>query len=165
MKWRINWKLTPMLKYAGQYAFCGQNTWRVYRFIVKHRQYMDHTQCHVQRSWIDDRCLKMIAQGKKASYSDQIRHCAASGRHYSQKLQIERSTHSVFGKLKEHLGGRQFSNDGQVQTVVLIWPRDKKAIFYPQGIERLVKNIPRNVCSNREIMQRNSMLCVSDIAL
>ena len=45
----------------------------------------------------------------------------------------------VFGKNKEHLAGRQFSNDGQIQTAIRIWLWDKAAMFYSQGIERLVE--------------------------
>ncbi|GBN25795.1 hypothetical protein AVEN_45119-1 [Araneus ventricosus] len=45
----------------------------------------------------------------------------------------------VFCKLQEHSGGRQFSSDDQVQTAVLSWLQDKGAIFYRQGIERLVQ--------------------------
>ncbi|GBN87781.1 hypothetical protein AVEN_200156-1 [Araneus ventricosus] len=45
----------------------------------------------------------------------------------------------VFGKLKVHLGGRQFSNNDQVQTVILSWLQDQGEIFYRQGIERLVQ--------------------------
>ena len=40
---------------------------------------------------------------------------------------------------KEHLCGRHFCNNGQVQTVVLCWFRDKAAIFYRQFIECLVE--------------------------
>ncbi|GBO36760.1 hypothetical protein AVEN_104908-1 [Araneus ventricosus] len=45
----------------------------------------------------------------------------------------------VFGKIKEHLGGRQLSNDDQVQTAVLSYLQDQGAIFYRQGIERIVQ--------------------------
>ncbi|GBM21108.1 hypothetical protein AVEN_200788-1 [Araneus ventricosus] len=45
----------------------------------------------------------------------------------------------VFCKLKEHLRGRQFSSDDQVQTAVLSWLQNQGAIFYRQGIERLVQ--------------------------
>ncbi|GBL98529.1 hypothetical protein AVEN_122731-1 [Araneus ventricosus] len=45
----------------------------------------------------------------------------------------------VFGKLKEYLGGRQFSNYDQVHTAVLSCLQDRGAIFYRQGIERLVQ--------------------------
>ncbi|GBN32476.1 hypothetical protein AVEN_22403-1 [Araneus ventricosus] len=43
-------------------------------------------------------------------------------------------------KLKEHLGGRQFSSDDQVQTAVLSWLQGQGAIFNRQGIERLVQH-------------------------
>ncbi|GBM09640.1 hypothetical protein AVEN_60273-1 [Araneus ventricosus] len=49
----------------------------------------------------------------------------------------------AFCKLKEHLGGRQFSSDDQVQTAVLSWLQDQGAIFYRQGIERLVQRFDR----------------------
>ncbi|GBL87405.1 hypothetical protein AVEN_118349-1 [Araneus ventricosus] len=45
----------------------------------------------------------------------------------------------VFCKLKEHLGGRQFSSDDQVQTTILSWLEIQEVIFYRQGIERLVQ--------------------------
>ncbi|GBO12353.1 hypothetical protein AVEN_3495-1 [Araneus ventricosus] len=35
-KWCTSWKLTPTLKYAEQYVFCGQNVSRVRRFIVRY---------------------------------------------------------------------------------------------------------------------------------
>ncbi|GBL85204.1 hypothetical protein AVEN_222693-1 [Araneus ventricosus] len=44
-----------------------------------------------------------------------------------------------FCKLKEHLGGRQFSSDDQVQTAVLSWLQDQGAICYRQRIEQLVQ--------------------------
>ena len=46
---------------------------------------------------------------------------------------------NVFGKLKEHLGARQFFKDGQFQTVVLSWLWGREATFYRQGIEWFVK--------------------------
>ncbi|GBO44719.1 hypothetical protein AVEN_114113-1, partial [Araneus ventricosus] len=45
----------------------------------------------------------------------------------------------VFGKLKEHFGGRQFSNYDQIETSVLSWLQDQGAIFCRQGIVRLVE--------------------------
>ena len=75
----------------------------------------------------------------KTSNSEHTRHGAASGRHYSQQFQSERSTHYIFGKLKEHLGGRQYSNNDQVQAAVLSCLQDQGAIFYRQGIERMVE--------------------------
>ncbi|GBM78816.1 hypothetical protein AVEN_239068-1 [Araneus ventricosus] len=53
----------------------------------------------------------------------------------------------VFCKLKEHLGGRQFSIDDQVQTAVLSWLQQEGAIFYRQGIERLVQRCDK--CQQR----------------
>ncbi|KAF8767669.1 Histone-lysine N-methyltransferase SETMAR like protein [Argiope bruennichi] len=44
----------------------------------------------------------------------------------------------AFGKLKEQLGGTQFSNDDQIQTAVLSLLQDQGTIFYRQYIERLV---------------------------
>ena len=63
--------------------------------------------------------------------------CSERERHHSQQLQSERSTHRVFEKLKEHLGGRQFSENDQVQTAEGL--QDQGAIFYHQSIERLVE--------------------------
>ena len=80
-----------------------------------------------------------LGKGRKTSNSEHIRHGAASGRHYSQQLQSERSTLCVFGNLKQHLGERQFSNNNQVLIAVLSWLRNQGAIFYRQGIERLVE--------------------------
>ncbi|XP_055943484.1 histone-lysine N-methyltransferase SETMAR-like [Argiope bruennichi] len=48
------------------------------------------------------------------------------------------SDFNVFGKLKNHLGGSLFSNEDQIQTAFLSWLQDQRAIFYSQGIERLV---------------------------
>lgn len=45
----------------------------------------------------------------------------------------------VFGKLKQHLSGREFPNDGQAQIAVLSWFQVQRAIFYRQVIKRLVQ--------------------------
>ncbi|GBM43019.1 hypothetical protein AVEN_88616-1 [Araneus ventricosus] len=111
--------------------------------------------------------LNRCGKARKANNDEHIRHGAAGGRH-SQQLQNERVAHitqelgisvgnppcdfHMFDKLKEHLGGRQFSNDDQVQRAVLIWPQDQGAIFYRQVIERLVQSSETNVCRDWEIM-------------
>ncbi|GBM51153.1 hypothetical protein AVEN_2503-1 [Araneus ventricosus] len=45
----------------------------------------------------------------------------------------------VFDKLKENLGGRQFSNHDQVNSAFLSWLQEHGGIFYRQGIKRLVQ--------------------------
>ncbi|GBM41140.1 hypothetical protein AVEN_21086-1 [Araneus ventricosus] len=58
----------------------------------------------------------------------------------------------VFGKLKEHLGGRQFSNDDQVQTAVLHAGSRTKELFSITRASNDQCNVPTNACSDWEIM-------------
>jgi hypothetical protein len=46
----------------------------------------------------------------------------------------------MFSKLKESLAGKTFSNDDEVQDVVMTW-REQAEDFYDAGIKRLVPRL------------------------
>ncbi|GBN98397.1 hypothetical protein AVEN_267047-1 [Araneus ventricosus] len=67
----------------------------------------------------------------------------------------------VFCKFKEHLSGRKFSSDDQVQTTVLSWLYDQRAIFYRQGIERLVQHSDKCLQRLGDYVEKRFGVCVS----
>ncbi|GBM68421.1 hypothetical protein AVEN_216886-1 [Araneus ventricosus] len=96
--------------------------------------------------------LNRCGKARKANNGEQAHQtwCSEWKTLFSAKAELESHTlhisvgsppsdFRVFCKLKEHLDGRQFSSDDQVQAAVLSWLQDQGAIFYRQGIERLVQ--------------------------
>ena len=135
------------------------NVWAIHSVMSSHWEFMPT----VWR-WLDN--LNRYGKSRKATYSEHTRHGAESKRHHSKQLQGERNTHCVFGKLKEHLGGNQFSNDDQVETSVLRCLRDQR-----DNVWQLIDwwDIPTNVsatgrlcaeilCCIFVILYRNTLL-------
>ena len=56
---------------------------------------------------------------------------------------------------------RQFSSDSQVQTAVLSWLQDQRAIFYRQGIERLVERSDKCLQRYRDCVGKQCAFCVT----
>ncbi|GBN33357.1 hypothetical protein AVEN_98008-1 [Araneus ventricosus] len=92
-KWCASWKLTPILKYAEQYAFRGQNVSLVQRFIMA--VYGPHAlsrpttlkwcqQFEDGRTYLTD----AARQGRPTAVRKHMRHSAAGGRYYSQQYRI-----------------------------------------------------------------------------
>jgi hypothetical protein len=54
----------------------------------------------------------------------------------------------VFGPLKQHLGGKRFADDEQVETEVWKWLRQQSKDFYAAGFDAPVKRLDKciNVC-------------------
>ncbi|GBN95783.1 hypothetical protein AVEN_12239-1 [Araneus ventricosus] len=49
------------------------------------------------------------------------------------------SDFNLFGPLKQHLGGKPFADDDDVQHEVLLWMRQQPKEFYEAGIGALIK--------------------------
>jgi histone-lysine N-methyltransferase SETMAR len=45
----------------------------------------------------------------------------------------------LFGPLKDHLGGKRFADDEEVETEIRKWLRQQSKDFYAAGFEALVK--------------------------
>ncbi|GBO29128.1 hypothetical protein AVEN_240790-1 [Araneus ventricosus] len=45
----------------------------------------------------------------------------------------------LFGPLRQHLGGKHFADDDDVQHEVLMWMREQPKEFYAAGIGALIK--------------------------
>ena len=141
------------LKYVEQYLNCGQilheyrdSSWNIYSICIARNVPSSYREMVTDVLRWSHR-LNLCEKVRKARNSEHSRHSAASGRHYSQQLQSERSPNCVFGRLKKHLGGRHFSNYDQTHTAVLSLLRDWEAIFYRQGIEWLMER--SNKCMQR----------------
>jgi histone-lysine N-methyltransferase SETMAR len=51
------------------------------------------------------------------------------------------SNFHLFLHLKEHLTGKTFNNDGEVQEDVMTWFKGQAADFYDSGIQKLVPRL------------------------
>ncbi|GBN75441.1 hypothetical protein AVEN_9105-1 [Araneus ventricosus] len=51
----------------------------------------------------------------------------------------------LFGSLKQHLGGKHFADDGDVQHGVLLWMRQQPKEFYAAGIGALIKRWDKRI--------------------
>ena len=111
--------------------FCEKNTSRVQRFIVKYRQYnslwitRNATSCHREMVPIVLRRLHRLNSFGKGSNRTIPIWCPL--------------TFIWQGNWKSIWVADTFSNDGQVQTTILSYPRGRGAIFCRQGIELLVE--------------------------
>ncbi|GBL93615.1 hypothetical protein AVEN_25616-1 [Araneus ventricosus] len=52
---------------------------------------------------------------------------------------LTNQTFHLFGPLNQHLGGKHFADDGDVQHEVLLWMRQQFKEFYAAGIGALIK--------------------------
>ncbi|GBM75560.1 hypothetical protein AVEN_88373-1 [Araneus ventricosus] len=59
---------------------------------------------------------------------------------------LTNQTFHLFGPLKQHLGGKHFADDDDVQQEVLLWMRQEPKEFYSAGIGALIKRL--NKCIN-----------------
>nr|CAH7761651.1 unnamed protein product [Callosobruchus chinensis] len=48
------------------------------------------------------------------------------------------SDYHLFLHLKKHLGGQRLQDDKEVKTVVIQWLKSQAAVFYEEGIQKLV---------------------------
>ncbi|GBL79046.1 hypothetical protein AVEN_48994-1 [Araneus ventricosus] len=63
-----------------------------------------------------------------------------------QQPDLAPSDFHLFGPLKQHLGGKRFADDDDVQHEVLLWMRQQFKEFYAAGIGALIKR--RDKCIN-----------------
>ncbi|GBM09959.1 hypothetical protein AVEN_86834-1 [Araneus ventricosus] len=52
---------------------------------------------------------------------------------------LTNQTFHLLGPLKQHLGGKHFADDDDVQHEVLLWMRQQPKEFYAAGIGALIK--------------------------
>jgi histone-lysine N-methyltransferase SETMAR len=64
---------------------------------------------------------------------------------------LDPSDFHQFGELKNHLGGKRFTDDEEVETEVQKWLRQQSTDFYATGFEIMVKRRDKFV----EDMSRN----------
>ena len=167
-KWSLNWKLTPI-----------QSTWDSKFFVGKTLLKYRHSSQNIDSIWItcnvtSNHCemmpdvwrwlhkLNQCGKRRKASNSEHtldMVHWVENIIHSNCK--VRECTHCVFGKLKEHLDGRQFSNNNQIQTAVLRWLWEQGAIFYCQGIERLVEYSNKCLQQLVDYVETLCVVCVS----
>ncbi|GBM23005.1 hypothetical protein AVEN_172347-1 [Araneus ventricosus] len=51
----------------------------------------------------------------------------------------------LFGPLKQHLGGKHFGDDDDVQHEILLWMRQQPKEFYAAGIRDLIKRWDKRI--------------------
>ncbi|GBM11856.1 hypothetical protein AVEN_155179-1 [Araneus ventricosus] len=79
----------------------------------------------------------------------------------------------LFGPLKQHLGGKHFADDGDVQHEVLLWMRQQPKECYAAGIGRLIKRWDKCINSDGDkvniIYKINPIdlqsVCLQDVVL
>ncbi|GBM55047.1 hypothetical protein AVEN_234194-1 [Araneus ventricosus] len=108
-----------------------------YYYIVVLRNNKRFVQsCGKQETWkVKQRHCPLARQFKTSQGTHNTRFASQFWRHPPYSPDLAPCDFHVFGKPREHLGGRQFSNDDQVQTAVLSWLQNQGAIFCRQGIE------------------------------
>lgn len=67
---------------------------------------------------------------------------------------------SRFRQSQKTFGWRQFSNDNQIQTAVLCWFQHKEAVFYRQGLERLVQLFGKCLQRLGDCVEKGCGVCV-----
>ncbi|GBO37149.1 hypothetical protein AVEN_26591-1 [Araneus ventricosus] len=107
-KWRFSWKLTPTLKYTEQGLLKAVKNKRRGKLSQGIVLLQDNARHHKART----------TQGLLRSFGWEVL------QHPPCSSDLDPCNFHVFGKLKEHLGGRQFSNYDQVETAVLSWLQD-----------------------------------------
>ncbi|GBM10519.1 hypothetical protein AVEN_109316-1 [Araneus ventricosus] len=58
---------------------------------------------------------------------------------------LTNQTFYLFGPLKQHLGGKHFSDDNDVQSEVLLWMRQQHKEFYAAGVGALIKRWDKRI--------------------
>jgi histone-lysine N-methyltransferase SETMAR len=59
--------------------------------------------------------------------------------HPSYSPDLAPSDFHLFGQLKNHLGGRRFADDEEVETEVRKWLKQQSKDFYAAGFDALIK--------------------------
>jgi histone-lysine N-methyltransferase SETMAR len=102
------------------------------------------------RQAIHRKCAGMLARGVKLLHHNATPHTAGKTRETIEKMGweiLERPRHSpdlapsdfhLFGKLKEHLSGKRFASDQEVENETRNWLTNLNANFYAEGILKLV---------------------------
>ncbi|GFR15859.1 SGL domain-containing protein [Trichonephila clavata] len=62
----------------------------------------------------------------------------------------------LFGPQEQHLGGKQFVDDDDIQHEVLLWIREQPEEFYAAGIGALIKRWDKciNVAGERDYVEQ-----------
>jgi hypothetical protein len=64
------------------------------------------------------------------------------------------SDYHFFSKLKESLAGKTFSDDDEVQDVVMTWLREQAGDFYDAGIKKLVPRLTKFIAIHGDYVEK-----------
>jgi hypothetical protein len=60
----------------------------------------------------------------------------------------------LFGKLKEHIAGKKFDDDGEAKDKVLRWLNEQAAEFYDTGIKNLVPRLKKCIEKHGDYVEK-----------
>ncbi|GBM60776.1 hypothetical protein AVEN_233840-1 [Araneus ventricosus] len=84
-------------------------------------------------------------------------HCVTGKKVAVKIINREKLSESVllkFGPLKQHLGGKHFADDDDVQNEVLLWTRQQPKEFYAAGIGALIKRWDKRINIGEDYVER-----------
>ncbi|GBL95903.1 hypothetical protein AVEN_227138-1 [Araneus ventricosus] len=72
---------------------------------------------------------------------------------------LQHQTFHLFGPLKQHLGGKHFADDDDVQHEVLLWMTQQPKEFYAAGIGALIKRWDKCINIGGDYVEKKLFPC------